>query len=188
MILGGFTRICVNIHHPALAASFRDVARLKRTEQGRVALGVTPQSSHRSGRADCPHPARHPMNSLTCAIRRRCVDMVSGLDVPGMFPSDGSWDGTPFPPRGPSGRFPRFDGTMRRSDSLPPFSPHFVSFAWRYHRCVRRSSPSAPDAGPWIILELVSRYLRPAVRVETAGSPKFPGNPCDHSPCSPTPA
>ena len=46
MILGGFTRICVNIHHPALAASFRDVARLKRTEQGRVALGVTPQSSH----------------------------------------------------------------------------------------------------------------------------------------------
>jgi hypothetical protein len=45
MILGGFTRICVNIHHPALAASFRDVARLKRTEQGRVALGVTPRAT-----------------------------------------------------------------------------------------------------------------------------------------------
>jgi hypothetical protein len=44
MIFGGFTRICVNIHHPALAASFRDVARLKRTEQGRVALGVTPKA------------------------------------------------------------------------------------------------------------------------------------------------
>ena len=42
MILGSFTRICVNIHHPAVAASFRDVARLKRTEQGRVALGGTP--------------------------------------------------------------------------------------------------------------------------------------------------
>jgi hypothetical protein len=27
----------------------------------------------------------------------------------------------------------------------------------------------------------------PAVTVETAGSPKFPGNPDDHSPCSATP-
>ena len=87
MILGGFTRICVNIHHPALAASFRDVARLKRTEQGRVALGVTPQSSHRSGRADCPHPPRHLMKSLPARsvvvtwtwIRSRCTWHVSLL-------------------------------------------------------------------------------------------------------------
>ena len=87
MILGGFTRICVNIHHPALAASFRDVARLKRTEQGRVALGVTPQSSHRSGGADCPHPPRHLMKSLPARsvvvtwtwIRSRCTWHVSLL-------------------------------------------------------------------------------------------------------------
>jgi hypothetical protein len=46
---------------------------------------------------------------------------------------------------------------MRRSDSPSPLSPHFVSFAWRYHRCVLGSSPTVPDAGPWIILELVSR-------------------------------
>src|SRR5271168_51026 len=70
---------------------------------------------------------------------------------------------------------------MRRFDPLPPVSPHFVSFAWRYHRCVRASSPSVPDAGPRIILELVSRCLQPAETTGTAGSPKFPGNPCDHS-------
>jgi len=87
MILGGFTRICVSIHHPALAASFRDVARLKRTEQGRVALGVTPQSSHRSARADRPHPPRHLMKSLPARsvvvtwpwIRSRCTWHVSLL-------------------------------------------------------------------------------------------------------------
>ena len=128
MILGGFTKICVNIHHPALAASFRDVARLKRTEQGRVALGVTPQSSHRSGRADCPHPPRHLMKSLPARsvvvtwtwIRSRCTWHVSLLRF---------LRRRPFLSRGPSGRFPRFDGTMGRCDSLPPVSPRFVSFA-----------------------------------------------------------
>jgi hypothetical protein len=55
------------------------------------------------------------------------------------------------------GLFPRFIDTTRRSDSLPPLSPHFVSFAWRYHRCVQSSSPAAQDTRPWIILELVSR-------------------------------
>jgi hypothetical protein len=51
------------------------------------------------------------------------------------------------------GPFPRFDTTLGRCDSLPPVSPHFVSFAWRYHRCVRLSSPTPPDAGTRIILE-----------------------------------
>ena len=37
--------------------------------------------------------------------------------------------------------------------------------------------PSAPVAEPWIFLELVCRYLRPACSVEMAGSPKFLGNP-----------
>jgi len=30
------------------------------------------------------------------------------------------------------GRFPRFIGTVRRSDFSSPVSPCFVSFAWRY--------------------------------------------------------
>ena len=55
------------------------------------------------------------------------------------------------------GPFPRFDTTMRRCDSLTSVSPRFVSFAWRYHRRVPRSSPTAQDTGPRIVLELVSR-------------------------------
>jgi hypothetical protein len=38
------------------------------------------------------------------------------------------------------GQFPRFSATMRRCDSLPFISPHFVAFVWRYHR----SSPVRP--------------------------------------------
>ena len=43
------------------------------------------------------------------------------------------------------GPFPRFVASMRRSDSLPSLSPHFVSFAWRYRRFVPGSSPQARD-------------------------------------------
>jgi hypothetical protein len=53
----------------------------------------------------------------------------------------------PLPSPGSLGWFPWLSGTARRSDSLPSFSPHFVSFAWRYHRFVPRSSPSASDVG-----------------------------------------
>ena len=35
---------------------------------------------------------------------------------------------------------------MGRSDSLPPVSPHFVAFVWRYHRCVL-FAPSGRDVG-----------------------------------------
>jgi hypothetical protein len=54
-----------------------------------------------------------------------------------------SWPGAPFPRRGPSGRFPRFQGTTRRSDSPSPVPPRFVAFA----RPVSRSHPAfAPAA------------------------------------------
>ena len=45
--------------------------------------------------------------------------------------------GAPFPPPGPLGWVPRLLGTMERSDSPPPIPPHFVAFAWRYHRPLR---------------------------------------------------
>ncbi len=45
----------------------------------------------------------------------------------------------PFPPRGPMGRFPRFIGTMKRYDSLPPVPPRFVSFTWAVPCGARRS-------------------------------------------------
>jgi hypothetical protein len=92
----------------------------------------------------------------------------------------------PLPSPGSLGWFPWLSGTTRRSDSLPPVSPHFVSFAWRYHRFVLCSSPPAQDlAGdqPGV----GKPELLPAVTMEVARSPKFPGNPFDHSPCSSDP-
>src|SRR5208337_786783 len=96
-------------------------------------------------------------------------------------------DGTPFPRRGPSGWFPRFHGTMRCCDSLPPISPRFVSFAWRYHRCVRGSSPPAPDAEPWINRELVGGISSRLARWKRQGLPSSRRYPCDHSPYSSDP-
>ena len=93
----------------------------------------------------------------------------------------------PLPSTGPSGWFPRFNGTMRCCDSLPPISPRFVSFAWRYHRCVRCSSPPAPDAEPWINRELVGGISSRLARWKRQGLPSSRRNPCDHSPYSSDP-
>jgi hypothetical protein len=60
------------------------------------------------------------------------------------------------------GPFPRFVATMGRCDSLPSISPRFVAFAWRYHRCVPRSSPPAQDTGLWINLEIGKPEFQPA--------------------------
>src|SRR5271157_1615739 len=76
---------------------------------------------------------------------------------------------------------------MRRCDSLPPISPRFVSFAWRYHRCVRGSSPPAPDAEPWINRELVGGISSRRARWKRQGLPSSRRNPCDHSPYSSDP-
>ena len=66
----------------------------------------------------------------------RCcfVNTVSGFGAPAMFPPNGLLPWRPLPSAGfPWGGFPDFDGTMERSDSLPPVPPRFVGFAWRYH-------------------------------------------------------
>ena len=76
---------------------------------------------------------------------------------------------------------------MRCCDSLPPISPRFVSFAWRYHRCVRCSSPPAPDAEPWINRELVGGISSRRARWKRQGLPSSRRNPCDHSPYSSDP-
>ena len=76
---------------------------------------------------------------------------------------------------------------MRCCDSLPPISPRFVAFAWRYHRCVRCSSPPAPDAEPWINLELVGGISSRLARWKRQGLPSSRRNPCDHSPYSSDP-
>ena len=90
----------------------------------------------------------------------------------------------------PSGQFPCVGGTMGRSDSPPPVPPRFVAFArpvpGRYPGRIRVSLPRPPDA-PAAGLELVTRYLRPGSTEETAGPPRFLGNPDVSVPCSPTP-
>ena len=65
-----------------------------------------------------------------------------------------------------------------RYDFLPPVSPRFVSFAWRYHSSAR-VSPARGRALPRTgLLELVTRYLQPGCwSVETTGSPTFLENP-----------
>jgi hypothetical protein len=87
-----------------------------------------------------------------------------------------SWPGASFPPRGPSGRFPRFHGTIRRSESPPPVPPHFVAFAWRYPGRIRVSLPRPPDA-PAAGLESVTRYLPPGNCREGGGASQVPGEP-----------
>jgi hypothetical protein len=46
------------------------------------------------------------------------------------------------------GPFPRFNATMGRSEFLTVFSPHFVSFAWRYLGAPAFRPRSAADAWP----------------------------------------
>ena len=47
--------------------------------------------------------------------------------VLGVVPTPRPQRGTPFAPQGPEGPFPRFNATMGHCDSLPSFSPRFVS-------------------------------------------------------------
>jgi hypothetical protein len=48
-----------------------------------------------------------------------------------------------LPSPGSLGWFPWISGTARRSDFLPPVSPHFVSFVWRYHALCPLFVPSS---------------------------------------------
>ena len=69
---------------------------------------------------------------------------------PPSFPQAFPRSGAPFPPRGPSGRFPRFSGNMEHSDFLPPFARRFVSFASHYpaRLGLRSRRRKAPRRGP----------------------------------------
>ena len=75
-----------------------------------------------------------------------------------------------------------------RYDFLPPVSPRFVAFAWRYHSecsCFARTRPSAAASG---FLELVTRYLRPGFcRWKRQDLLRSWGTPIVLLPCSPTP-
>ena len=80
--------------------------------------------------------------------------------------------GAPFPRRGPAGQFPRFLGTTKHSDFLPPIPPHFVSFARWYRRCALGFDPASArrsTRGPGV----VHRIPRTGSARETTGAPRF---------------
>jgi hypothetical protein len=64
---------------------------------------------------------------------------------------------------------------MRRSDSRPPISPHFVAFDWRYHPCAR-FAPSGRDARPWARGDWCSGSRAGYVSGDGRGS-QVPGDP-----------
>ena len=100
------------------------------------------------------------------------------------FPPTDPRSGTAFPPRGPLGEFPRFPGTTRCSDSLPPLRPHFVAFAWPYRAWARYSLPGERSPPAWV-LGLVTRLPdRDSWRGDDRAS-QVPGHPpCTHAPLS----
>jgi hypothetical protein len=104
-----------------------------------------------------------------------------------MFPSNGSMTRRPLP--SPGSRwllFPCFTGTMRRSDILPALPLRSVALAWRYRGCTRISLPRrrVQRRGPGVGKPVPHRPWS----AETAGTPRFLGNPPVPLPCSSTPA
>ena len=108
-----------------------------------------------------------------------------------MFPSNGLITRRPASlPRVPDGASsPASTVLSGRYDFLPPVSPRFVSFAWRYHPSARVSPARRPSAAAGGVLELVTRYLRPGFRRwKRQDLLRSWGTPIVLLPCSPTPA
>jgi hypothetical protein len=97
---------------------------------------------------------------------------------PPHFPQTFPCSGAPFPPRGPSGRFSRFDGTVKHSDFLPPLPRRFVSFASRYRRCALGSLPQTQgttSVGQGIVYRIpVAGYFDGGDRIsQVPGGPHY---------------
>jgi hypothetical protein len=106
---------------------------------------------------------------------------------PPSFPRTFPCSGAPFPPRGPSGWFPRFFGTVKHSDFLPPLPRCFVSFAARYRRCTLGFAPADTRRsirGPGIF----HRTPETGLLDGDDRTSQVPGGPSVNVPCSPTPA
>ena len=96
---------------------------------------------------------------------------------PACFPPAVSWPGAPFPPRGPSGRFPRFAGTIKalRLPAARPAALRCLRLAVpRSHSFVSlpRRTSAPPRAWSWSPGISGRDFAE-----ETTGSPKFLGNP-----------
>ncbi len=91
---------------------------------------------------------------------------------PPSFPQAFPWSGAPFPPRGSSGWFPRFIGTVKHSDFLSPFARRFVSFASRYlaRLGLRSRGRKAQRPGPGVVHRIPQNRF---IAAETTGPPRF---------------
>jgi hypothetical protein len=156
----------------------------------RVALGVTPQGSHRSGRAQLRHPVRPVRDSLfRFAIGEGYVNPQPRDNARDGWPPHRSLTDIPLPsPGSPRYRFPCFVGTMKMCDSRRP--SHRASFPslgdTRRRAC--RFAPCGPErttAGPGLVIR---SPLPDKDAWRRSGPPKFLGNPDVPAPCSQTPA
>jgi hypothetical protein len=107
---------------------------------------------------------RHaPACAVSLSARVSLIRLWSAVSPPS-FPRTFPCAGALFPPRGPSGRFPRFLGTTKHSDVLPPLPRRFVSFASRYRRCTLGFAPAGARhhvRGPGVIHRIPhNRFLR----------------------------
>jgi hypothetical protein len=104
---------------------------------------------------------------------------------PPSFPQTFPCSGAPFPPRGPSGRFPRFFGTTKHSDFLRP--SRVASFpSLRGTAAPWASLPQtqdAPPAGRGFSPESPNRFIDGGNRTA-----QVPAGPTVDVPCSSTPA
>ncbi len=147
----------------------------------------TPRAASRcrcDGRASSIPPAA--LRALASLSARVSLIRFWSPVSPPSFPRTLPCSGAPFPPRGPSGWFPRFFGPVKHSDFLPPLPRYFVSFASRYRRHALGFAPAGARRsthGPGVI----HRIPQPGSSTETTGPPRFLEDPTMNVPCSPTP-
>ena len=136
-----------------------------------------------TGKVEIYYPVTHPLAKNLFSPSQVALSTVVSLRwtrspmSSSSFPPVVSSSGIPFPPPGPSGRFPGLSGNMGCSDSQPSIPPHFVSFAWRYQGCALCSLPWAQDAARHGPGYLISGDPTRSFALEMTGPPRFLGNP-----------
>jgi len=148
--------------------------------------------ARRSGRAQLRHPAPQvrgsPSGTHSARSASRWGRGYTAWEhrVSAVLPPNESRTRRPLPSTGsPGGEFPRFHGTMGRSDSLRTLPPPFVFLRLAVpSRAPVFVSPVRSDADPraWSFRGGQLRAL--LYRDGAAGSPKFLGNPPESLPCS----
>ena len=161
------------------------------TSCGRVASGVAPRGSHRSGLALLRHPVRQPAALLggsnylhggppttPDASRRGYGDRQRSRDVLPLVPHAGPADRhPPSPTQGPPGRVPlllRYYEGVR----LPvPLAPDSVAFARRYQAArlsFRSRRPRSHGRGPGVRQPVPPAGMK---RLEVTRASQVPGEP-----------